>query len=332
MCPPIGREVGSRTTPMGDSAIEVQGLCKSYGETHALDNVGFTVRSGKVFGYLGPNGAGKTTTINILCGLLNRDAGEVTVCDLDIERDPVAVKQRIGVVPEESNLYPELTCRRNLEYLGELYGLSRLARRTRIDELLGAFDLADKKEAPFRTLSRGMKRRLTVAGALIHSPEIVFLDEPTTGLDVPSARALRGLIQTINRDGTTVFLTTHNLAEAEALCDRVLILVKGNVVTEGTAMEIRQRVEKARALSVVFSGDVAKDSLLEACPAVHSASSVDRTWRFETSDTHAAVAQIVSFADQQGLRVLEIQTATTSLEDAFMTILKEDIRQRRVGP
>ena len=329
MCPTIGEEVGGRRTDRDDRVIEVRGLCKSYGETRALETVGFTVRGGEVFGYLGPNGAGKTTTINILCGLLERDAGEVMICGLDITRDPVAVKQRIGVVPEESNLYPELTCRRNLEYLGELYGLSRAVRRKRAGDLLETFNLTDRGTAPFRALSRGMKRRLTVAAALIHSPELVFLDEPTAGLDVPSARALRGLIQSINRDGTTVFLTTHNLAEAEALCDRVLILVKGHVLTEGTAAEIRRRVEKTRTLMLILSGDVAKGSLREACPAIHSASLVDGTWRLEVTDPHAAVTQIVSFAEKHGVRILEIGTATASLEDAFMEILKDNVAGRK---
>jgi ABC-2 type transport system ATP-binding protein len=216
-----------------DTVIQVQELSKSYGETHALEAVSFTVRRGEVFGYLGPNGAGKTT-VNILSGLLKGDTGEVRIHGLDITRESVAVKQRIGVVPEESNLYPELTCWRNLEYLGQLYGLSRLARRTRVSDLLEIFDLSEERAVPFRALSRGMKRRLTVAAALVHSPEIVFLDEPTAGLDVPSARALRGLIQATNRDGTTVFLTTHNLAEAEALSSRVLVLVRGHVVAQAT--------------------------------------------------------------------------------------------------
>lgn len=320
----VRREVGIETGESTDGAIQVRGLHKTYGKTQALEDVSFTVHEGEVFGYLGPNGAGKTTTVNILCGLLNRDAGDVRIFDLDIERDSVAVKQRIGVVPEESNLYPELTCRRNLEYLGELYGLSREARRKRAGELLETFNLDDREAVSFRALSRGLKRRLTVAAALIHSPEIVFLDEPTAGLDVPSARSLRALITTINRNGTTVFLTTHNLAEAEALCDRVLILVKGHVVTEGTASEIRQRMERTRSLSVHLSGDVAEDSLREACPAVHSASSIDGAWRLEATDVHAAVSQLVAFAERQGVRVVDIGTATPSFEDVFMSILGED--------
>ncbi len=303
------------------SVVTVRNLAKRYGALEALGGVSFDVLKGHIFAYLGPNGAGKTTTINILCGLLRRDAGEVSICGLDIDRDPVAVKQLIGVVPEESNLYPELTCRRNLEYLGELYGLDRRSRKIRAGELLESFDLAGKAEAPFRALSRGIKRRLTVAAALIHSPEVVFLDEPTAGLDVPSARALRCFIDEIRRDGTTVFLTTHNMAEAEALCDRVLILVKGQTVAEGTAAEVRQRVEKASALSVKLSGDVGEAELSRACPAVRSATRVESAWRLEVTGIHAAVGQLTAFAETRGLEVLEIATVTPTLEDAFMTII-----------
>ncbi len=316
------KEIAARTSDASHAIIHVRGLCKSYGNTSALDNVGFSVRRGETFGYLGPNGAGKTTTINILSGLLRRDAGEVSICGADIARDPVAVKQRIGVVPEDSNLYPELSCRRNLEYLGELYGLSRSVRRARAEALLKTFGLEERSPDLFRTLSRGMKRRLTVAAALIHSPEVLFLDEPTTGLDVPSARALRSLIQTVSRDRATVFLTTHNLAEAEALCDRVLILVKGRVVVEGTAAEIRQRVETARTLSVTFSPNLTRESLRDACPAAQAATFADPGWNLEVSDVHAAVRQIVSLAEREGARVLDIKTSEASFEDAFMRILE----------
>jgi len=325
-------EVGDPAAQTPDCAVHVSGLYKSYGETRAVEDVGFAVRRGEIFGYLGPNGAGKTTTINILCGLIPRDAGDVTIGGADIAVDPVAVKARIGVVPDESNLYPELACRRNLEYLGELYGLSRSARRARARSLLETFDLADRSAALFRTLSRGMKRRLTVAAALVHSPEVVFLDEPTAGLDVPSARALRSLIRTINRNGATVFLTTHNLAEAEALCDRVAILIKGRIVAEGTADDVRRRFEKARVLLVALSDEVTLDALRAACPAVESAAFADGSWRLEVSETHPAVAQLVAFAEQQGLHILQINTPVPTLEDAFMTILADNAAQKEARP
>ena len=304
-------------------AVRVSGLEKSYGDVKALSGVTFSVSRGEVFAYLGPNGAGKTTTISILCGLVERDAGDVAVSGLDVARDPIGVKQQIGLVPEESNLYAELTCRRNLEYLGELYGLPRARRKARATELLGSFDLADRADMPFRTLSRGMKRRLTVAASLVHAPTILFLDEPTAGLDVPSARALRSLIKTTNRNGTTVFLTTHNLAEAEQLADRVLILVRGRVVAQGTAQEIRERVRKVNALSVVFSAEVAADELRRDCPAVRSAANADGSWRLEVSDPHEAVAEVLAFADRRGVRVVALNTAAAGLEDAFMSILQD---------
>lgn len=303
--------------------ISVSGLSKSFGPLKALSEVSFSVQRGKIFAYLGPNGAGKTTTIRILAGLLPRDGGEVTICGADVARDPVFVKERIGVVPDESNLYPELTCRRNLEYLGELYGLARRVRTRKATELLSFFDLADRATTPFGALSRGLKRRLTIAAALVHAPEVVFLDEPTSGLDVPSARALRELIRTINRQGATIFLTTHNLQEAEALSQRVLILIQGRVAAQGTPEEIRQRVQRLNVLSVTFSPEIEAAILLRACPAVLQASLRNGAWRLEVAEAHAALEQLVAFTTSAGVRISEISTMTASLEDAFISFLKE---------
>jgi len=305
--------------------IRVSGLSKAYGPLQALQDVHFTLRRQEILAYLGPNGAGKTTTIKILSGLLNRDAGEVAICGTDVALDPVFVKQRIGVVPDESNLYPELNCRRNLDYLGELYGLPRPRRQARTTELLAQFDLTAKAAAPFGALSRGLKRRLTIAAALMHNPEVLFLDEPTTGLDVPSARALRDLIKFINQQGTTVFLTTHNLQEAEALCRRVVILIKGRVVAQGTTGEIRDRVRRVNLLTVTFSGEVQPEGLRQTCPAVLAVTPHDHAWRLEVSDTHTALAQLLAFGETAGLRLEGINSTGASLEDAFMEILQDNL-------
>lgn len=307
-------------------AIVVADLSKDFGKLKALDNISFTVRRGEIFGYLGPNGAGKTTTIKILCGLLRRDAGDISVGGADIEVEPVLVKQRIGVVPDESNLYPELTCRRNLEYLGELYGLPGAARQARQTELLAEFDLTAKAETPFGALSRGMKRRLTIAAALVHAPEILFLDEPTTGLDVPSARALRGLIQKINREkNVTVFLTTHNLYEAEALCHHILIIHKGRAVAEGTAPEIRQRVERLKTLEVAFDRELAKDWWVGLGVAGQPPTPVNGKWRLEIpgQDLNRTLGVLLAWADAAGVRLVDLSTSGANLEEAFLAILKE---------
>jgi ABC-2 type transport system ATP-binding protein len=305
-------------------AISVEDLFKNYGATTALDGVSFKVPPGGVFAYLGPNGAGKTTTINILCGLLAPDAGRIKVCGWDVRREPVKVKARIGVVPDESNLYPELTCWRNLDYLGELYGLSSQARRKRIGELLDMFGLAERADMPFRALSRGLKRRLVLAAALVHSPEALFLDEPTIGLDVPSARNLRGLIRRINHEGTTVFLTTHNLAEAEELADTVCILIKGRVAEVGSPDDIRRRVEKGIFLKLGLGGDLSKEDILSACPAVREAKTENGLWRLRVDDLQTALRQSLSLADSRQISITDVGMDRPSLEEAFLAYVQQD--------
>jgi len=306
--------------------IEVAGLSKSFGSLKALHNVSFVVRQGEIFGYLGPNGAGKTTTIKILCGLLPRDGGTVRIGGVDIAEDPVAVKQRLGVVPDDSNLYPELTCFRNLDYLGELYGLSRAARRARASELLGIFDLTDKTATPFGALSRGLKRRLTIAAALVHAPEILFLDEPTTGLDVPSAKALRALIQRINRqDKVTVFLTTHNLFEAEDLCQYVQIIHQGQALAAGTAQAIRQRVTGRKTLEVTFDGPVPDDWWQAPGYRGRPPVPVNGRWRLETAgqELHQVLTFLLARAAAAGVKIIDLEAGGANLEEAFLAILQE---------
>ena len=305
----------------GPPVVTVRHLAKRYGTLEALSGVSFDVQRGRVFAYLGPNGAGKTTTINILAGLLPRDSGEVAICGLDVSAKSVAVKSRIGVVTDSSNLYPELRCRRNLEYLGELYGLGPSQRRNRAAQLIEQFGLAEKSNQPFGSLSRGMKRRLTIAAALVHNPEVLFLDEPTTGLDVPSARSLRQLVQRVARDGTTVFLTTHNLAEAETLADDVAILIRGRIVARGSVDELRSQVGEARSLAVQFSSEVSPEKAKESCPSVRQAQRKGGMLRLEVSSLHSAIMELADFAQHGGLHIEELLCAPPSLEDTFVNIL-----------
>ena len=313
-------------------AVAVEGLRKSFGPVPALRGVSFSLPRGRIFAYLGPNGAGKTTTINIMCGLLSPDAGRIEVCGLDVGRDPVKVKERVGVVPDESNLYGELSCRRNLDYLGELYSLHRKARKKRLAELLDLFGLADRAEMPFRALSRGLKRRLVLAAALVHSPEVLFLDEPTIGLDVPSARALRELIRDINRQGATIFLTTHNLVEAEELADTVGILIKGRVVAQGSPDDIRGRVEKGTYLRLGLSGDLEAEMFSARCPAVREARRENGLWRLRVDDLHAALRQSLDLADSLGMTIGDLAVERPTLEEAFLAYVRQDQPQEGARP
>lgn len=232
----------------GADVISVSGLTKFYSGLAAVDGIGFEVKEGEIFGFLGPNGAGKTTTIRMLTGLSQPSAGTAQVLGRDIRTGITSAKKEFGVVPEMSNLYDELTTLGNLVFMARLYGVASGERLKRGEELLKTFGLWQKKDALFSTLSRGMKRALTIAAALIHKPRLLFLDEPTVGLDVVNARSLRSLVRELNRQGVTIFLTTHYLEEADLLCDSVAILVQGRMVALDTPDNLKQRVKTELAL------------------------------------------------------------------------------------
>ena len=287
-------------------AIHVHNLTKRYGADQggvlALDAVSFDVPPGMVFGYLGPNGAGKTTTIRLLTGLSQPTAGQAIVWGLDVTRYAAQVKKRIGVVPEASNLYDELTCYDNLVFSMQLYGVPRAERAQRATALLERFRLADKRDVPFAKLSRGMKRALTIAAALAHRPGIVFLDEPTTGLDVMAARNLRAMIAGLRDEGVTVFLTTHYLEEAERLCDRVALIVGGRIVACDTVDQLKAQLHAETTVELVLGNG---DDTAE-------------TRRIVAPDVPAAVRQALDQAATEGRRVLAVNTLRPTLEDVFV--------------
>jgi ABC-2 type transport system ATP-binding protein len=219
--------------------IEVQGLKKIFNSFVAVDDINFSVNGGEVFGFLGPNGAGKTTTIRMLTGLSRPSSGKASILNYDVQSEIIKIKKRIGVVPEASNLYDELSGLDNLVFIAQLFGVGRNARTKHAEELLKTFGLYERKDDSFRKYSRGMKRALTIAAALIHKPDILFLDEPTVGLDVVAARSLRNLIKNLHKQGITIFLTTHYLEEADLLCDRVAIIVKGKIIRIDTPKTLK---------------------------------------------------------------------------------------------
>ncbi len=224
--------------------IEIRGPCKYYGEIKAVDNLTLTIRAGEIFGLLGPNGAGKTTTVRVLTTLARPTAGEVFINGWEVTRNASQVKREIGVVPQHINLDAELSARENLELHGRLYRMPAKERRARIEELLAFVDLADRADTPVEHFSGGMKRRLMIARALLHNPRVLFLDEPTVGLDPQVRRRLWDLIRSLNAQGITILLTTHYIEEAELLCHRVGILNKGRLIALGTPEELKARVGK----------------------------------------------------------------------------------------
>lgn len=224
-------------------AIQASGLTKSFENTMAVDNISFSVNNGEVFGFLGPNGAGKTTTIRMLTGLSKPSQGKASILNSDVLSEITKIKKRIGVVPEASNLYDELSGLDNLVFMAQLFGVARSERVKRAEALLKTFGLYERKDSLFKKYSRGMKRALTIAAALVHKPDVLFLDEPTVGLDVVAARSLRNLIKNLHNQGITIFLTTHYLEEADLLCDRVAIIVKGKIVQIDTPKALKESSE-----------------------------------------------------------------------------------------
>jgi len=302
-------------------AIEVQGLSKRYGPPRhgvlAVNGITFQAQTGEVFGFLGPNGAGKTTTIRMLTGLTRPTAGRARVLDLDLDRDLPRIKKRIGVVPEVSNLYAELTAFDNLMFSMQLYGVPRRERASRADELLQRFRLADRRDMPFARLSRGMKRALTIAAALAHRPALLFLDEPTTGLDVVSARGLRQTVAGLREQGVTVFLTTHYLEEAERLCDRIALIVGGRIVALDTVDGLKARAQGTTAVEVTVDDG-------SGCSQTRRlvGEKVAELVRAALAQAQAEGQRVLALAQAQaeGQRVLAVNTVRPTLEDAFVQL------------
>jgi len=301
--------------------IQVKDLTKFYGTTLAVDHISFDVKEGEVFGFLGPNGAGKTTTIRMMVGLTQPSSGTALVDGHDILKEPVEVKKTIGLVPETSNLYSELTALDNLIYQAELYGVPRKERKNQAIQLIEEFGLKEHQAKPFQKLSRGLKRRLTIAAALIHHPKILFLDEPTTGLDVMSARGLRKLILDSKKKGLTIFLTTHYIPEAESLCDRIAVIVKGKIRVIDTPGNIKAQVKETEILEIGLDRitEDLKNKLL-LMEGIEKILIAENRIRFHTKKLDQITPPVIKVLEEQGAKIETINTLSPTLEDAFVKI------------
>jgi len=305
-----------------DIAIQVSDLTKLYGEILAVDHIDFEVEKGEIFGFLGPNGAGKTTTIRMLTGISKPTDGKASVLGCNIDSEIVEAKKYIGVVPEISNLYDELSGFDNLIFMAQLYGVPRKNRKARAEELLKTFGLYERKNSLFRTYSRGMKRALTIAAALIHEPKILFLDEPTVGLDVVAARSLRNLIGNLHQQGITIFLTTHYLEEADLLCDRIAIVNKGKIARIDTPEKMKTHAEKESIVEFSLS-NIPPEFNKELAVYFQNAKVAilpNNKVRIYTSEGSKIYEPMVQFCHQKNISIESINSIKPSLEDAFIEI------------
>jgi ABC-2 type transport system ATP-binding protein len=302
--------------------IQADHLMKSFGTVIAVNNVSLAVREGEILGFLGPNGAGKTTTTRILTGIIPPDAGTATVLGHDIQTAAVLAKQGFGVVPESSNAYTDLTGWQNLMLMGELYGLTRAYAARRSTNLLMTLGLFGRKDQKVQTYSKGMKQRLILAMGLLHEPRLLFLDEPTTGLDVQSTQMILSMLRDMNHDGTTIFLTTHNMEEANRLCHRVAIIRSGSLIAVDAPEKLKMAIESVHRIEVSFDREVTGDVLA----ALHGVTGVIRTgdkWQLTTENRDAVIQSLAAFSRENNVAIVTLNTLAPSLDDAFLRLTRE---------
>lgn len=301
--------------------VNVTNLKKIYGEFQAVDDISFDIEQGEVFGFLGPNGAGKTSTINMMIGLSRPTSGNIMIDGIDAIKDIKKVQSIIGVIPDENNLYDEMDGFHNLCFCASLYGMGKEEREKRAMELLEQFNLTSAGKRPFKTYSKGMKRKLTIAAGIIHNPKILFLDEPTTGIDVESARQIRELILNLKRQGKTIFITTHYIEDAERICDRIAFIVNGKIVKIGTVTELMENAEHEHKIKLVLN-----DSIKEIREELENNF---RNCKVEIPDANScliiskervALSPILQLLDSKGISVYEAKEIKPSLEDVFVKI------------
>lgn len=302
-------------------AIRTSDLTKYYGNLLAVDHINLEVKSGEIFGFLGPNAAGKTTTVRMLTTLLAPTEGTALLNGYDVVRQSYQAKSQIGIVPEESNVYTELSGLENLIFTGKLYCMPKRERERRALELLELFALRPVQDMKVLHYSKGFRRRLTIAMALIHHPAILFLDEPFAGLDVECTQIIKEQVRQFNAGGTTIFLATHQIEAASQLCDRVAIIDEGQIAAIDTPEQLKRTLECVQSVEVALGGsDPKQQDGLRALSGVTEAVRQGDKIRLYTQDPSALLIEVVAYAQSRGLQVISLNTLGPSLEDVFLAI------------
>ncbi|MGQ9515263.1 MAG: ATP-binding cassette domain-containing protein [Thermoproteota archaeon] len=301
--------------------IEASNLTKYYGDLLAVDHINFRVERGEIFGFLGPNGAGKTTTIRMLTGVSTPTEGTASIMGYDIVKQSVEAKATMGIVPDVSNVYDELSAWDNIIFTGRLYGVPRNRLEKKAEELPKRFALYDRRGEKVKGFSRGMKRKVCIAMALVNDSEVLFLDEPTSRLDIESVLGIKQTIRELNKDGLTVFLTTHNLEEANQMCERIAIINRDKIAAIDVHEKIRQIMRSVQFVEVSFKETFR--NYAEDLQKLKSALLVEKLgdkYKIVTSDPPLALKEIWNYAEGAGITPIYINTLGPSLEDVFLKL------------
>ena len=312
---------------MRENIIETKGLTKRFGKFTAVAGINLQIKEGEIFGLLGPNGAGKTTTINMLTTLIKPTAGQVAIGGYDLAKQGSEIRAIIGVVPQTFSLFPELTPEENLSYIGQLYGIAPEKIKQRTKELLETVSLYDHRGRISGIFSGGMKQRLSLAASIMSSPKILFMDEPTTGLDPQSRIAIRELTEKLNSEGMTIVYTTHDMEEAEKICDTINIMDKGNIIAKGTDIEIKHMIKEDHLVEIEIANP-AKEiiSELKKLPFVVNAHLEKGLINVYVKNKEGVFYKLTDFMHTRNQKVNEIRFKEHSLEDVFIHLTKKDLR------
>jgi len=309
--------------------LEVKDLAKSYGDFNAVKGITFDIKEGEIFSLLGPNGAGKTTTISMLSTLYTPTSGDATIGGHSISKDPMAVKQVIGVVPQDLALYEDLTAKENLVFWGQMYGLSGKALNARVDEVLEQIGLVDKANNRVKTYSGGMKRRVNIGVGLLHKPRLLFMDEPTVGIDPQSRRAILDTVKDLNGQGMTVLYTTHYMEEAAELSNRVGIIDHGELIALGTQDELTKQVGQTDTLILHVDENEDPQALAESLkgePDILEANATEHEVSIITPQAENILASVVSKANERGIKIRSIDIREPNLEAVFLHLTGRALR------
>ncbi len=326
----MSKDVTQITTTSGQTsantepAIEVRNLCKSFGNFQAVDHLSLSVKQGEIFGLLGPNGSGKTTTINMISGLSIPTSGEVRVMGLDVRRNARQVRQILGSMPQETALYEELSAWANMDFHADLFGVPRKEKKERITKLLELVQLLDRKDSRVGTFSGGMKRRLALARALLHDPQLIYLDEPTLGVDVQARRAIWDYILSLRDQGKTVLITTNYLEEAQVLCERVAIIDHGKLIEVDTPQHLKQTYGGS-VIEVETVSPVKDTAALRALVGVNDVVQEGTHLKITVQGTSNIVAQVITILSQDG-EIKDIAIREPNLDEIFLLLTGTALR------